>query len=113
MQCVLEHVSTCHSIGQQLTADAPGHFKDPTPSLLALYEFEAKLVLSHTELRTLLEQVVHIPSVEAKTLETMAALCMRSGSTGMHIYSETSDKGYSELPTKDKLKILIYTQSIK
>ena len=83
MRSVLEHVLTCHSISQQLGLDATSHPKDPTPSLLALYEFEAKLVLGHPELRALLEQVVQMPSVEAKTLETMAALCMRSGNTGM------------------------------
>ena len=82
MQSVLEHVSTCHSVSQQLGLDTASHPKDPTPSLLALYEFEAKLLLGGGELGVLLERVVQLPHVEAKTLETMAALCIRSGDTG-------------------------------
>lgn len=82
MKSVLEHVSTCHSISQQLGTDNTNHPKDPTPSLLALYEFEAKLLLGHRDLHAILERVVQSPSVETKTLETIAALCMRSGDTG-------------------------------
>lgn len=56
--------------------------KDPTPSLLLLYEFEAKLLLGHSDLQGLLDKVSQLPSVEAKTLETMAALCVRVPPTG-------------------------------
>lgn len=82
MQSVLEHVSICHSISEQLGVGVTTAPKDPTPSLLALYEFEAKLQLGHPELHGLLERVTCIPSIEAKTLETMAALCMRTHNAG-------------------------------
>ena len=81
MKRVLDHVSTCHSIAQQIGAGAI-NCKDPTPSLLALYDFEAKLVLNPAELNGVLERVSHIPSVEAKTLETMAALCICTQNSG-------------------------------
>lgn len=51
---------------------------DPTHSLLALYEFEAKLKLGHQDLDNILEQITKLPSVEPKTFETIAALCVRS-----------------------------------
>ena len=51
---------------------------DPTHSLLALYEFEAKLKLGHQDLDNVLEQITTLPSVEPKTFETIAALCVRS-----------------------------------
>ena len=55
---------------------------DPTHSLLALYEFEAKLKLGHQDLDNILEQITKLPSVEPKTFETIAALCVHS--TGHH-----------------------------
>ena len=51
---------------------------DPTHSLLALYEFEAKLKLGHQDLDNILEQITKLPSVEPKTFETVAALCVHS-----------------------------------
>ena len=45
---------------------------DPTPSLLALYEFEAKLHLGHPELEGVLEQVSSMALTEPKTFETIA-----------------------------------------
>ena len=51
---------------------------DPTHSLLALYEFEAKLKLGHHDLDNVLEQIAKLGMVEPKTYETIAALCVRS-----------------------------------
>ena len=51
---------------------------DPTHSLLALYEFEAKLKLGHQDLDNILEQITKLPSVEPKTFDTVAALCVHS-----------------------------------
>ena len=79
MKNVLDCVSTCHSITQQSGGSS---FMDPTPSLLALYEFEATLLLNPAELSSALERVSHIPCVEAKTLETVAALCMLVQNSG-------------------------------
>lgn len=76
MQAVLDHVSTCRSISQQLGGGDIGAPKDPVPSLLVLYEFEANLLLNQHELHGLLQRALHIPSVEAKTLETIVALCV-------------------------------------
>lgn len=87
MQSVLDHVSACHSINQQLGMGVV-NAKDPTSSLLALYEFEAKLVLDQPELHGLLDRIIHIPSVEAKTLETIAALCIRAQNSGMKLSSK-------------------------
>lgn len=75
MQAVLEHVSTCQTISQQLGGFATGDPKDPIPLLLLLFEFESKLVLNPGGLNNSLEKALHIPSIDAKTLETMAALC--------------------------------------
>ena len=50
---------------------------DPTPSLLALYEFEAKLELGHSALDSSLAQITALPGLETKTMETIAALCVR------------------------------------
>ena len=82
MQSALDHVSTCRSISQHVGVVSSNSPKDPIPSLLVLYEFEANMVLCPHELRGLLERALHIPSVEAKTLETMAALCMQTHNSG-------------------------------
>lgn len=82
MQAVLDHVSACRSISQQLGGGVVNGPKDPVPSLLVLYEFEAKLLLGQHELRGLLDRAINIPSIEAKTMETMAALCVRTQGSG-------------------------------
>lgn len=88
MRSALDHVSTCRSISQQLEIGVVSNSpKDPIPSLLVLYEFEANMVLCPHELHGLLERALHIPSVEAKTLETMAALCMQTHNSGNYIIS--------------------------
>ena len=56
--------------------------KDPTLSLLLLYEFEAKLMLDPSDLKGLLERVSQLPCVEAKTFETMTALSVRAPPSG-------------------------------
>jgi hypothetical protein len=82
MQAVLNHVSACRSISQHLGGGVVNSPVDPVPSLLVLYEFEAKLVLGQQELHGLLDRAMHIPSIEAKTMETMAALCMQTQGSG-------------------------------
>lgn len=80
MKRVLDHVSVCRSLSQQLGTNLS--LKDPTSSLMALYDFEAKLLLSPAELDEILEQVSQNPCAEAKTLETMAALCICTQNSG-------------------------------
>lgn len=82
---VLEHVTTCRAIHEQLTEINRGEndSKDPTLVWLGLYEFEAKLLLGHTDVNQVLLAMSAMPAVEAKTLETMAALCVHAHSSGM------------------------------
>ena len=78
LESVLENISSCRSICQQLGVGGVSDASDPTHSLLALYEFEAKLKLGHQDLDNVLEQTTKLPSVEPKTFETIAAPCVRS-----------------------------------
>ena len=73
-ETVLEHVSECRAICQRLgRAPAPSDSSsDPTPSLLSLYEFEARLHLGHPNLETVIEDVSKVPGTEPKTFETIA-----------------------------------------
>ena len=82
MQAVMDHVSMCRSISQQLEGCVVGTPKNSVPLLLTLYEFESKLLLNHHELHSSLERALHIPSIDAKALETMAALCVHAKSSG-------------------------------
>ncbi|KAL7979598.1 hypothetical protein Chor_004756 [Crotalus horridus] len=52
--------------------------KDPTDTILLLYEFEASAKLNSPAVPSLLDEVVALPQVEIKTLETIAALAMES-----------------------------------
>ena len=84
MLAVLEHISICYSIHQELIAAHNIDPKDSTLAWLWLYKFEAKLFLGHSDLDAVLEKVSALASVEAKTLETMAALCLRAAPSGKH-----------------------------
>ena len=66
----LDHISECRKVCKQLTT--PPDLSDPTPSLLFLYEFEAKLHLSHPQLGAVLERIMDQDTVDPKTLETIA-----------------------------------------
>ncbi len=48
-----------------------------TPSLLPLYEFEAKLELGATDIDSMLSHMSSVPGLDANALETVAALCVR------------------------------------
>lgn len=48
-----------------------------TPSLLPLYEFEAKLELGATDMDSMFSHMSSLPGLDASTLETVAALCVR------------------------------------
>lgn len=53
----------------------PGNFsKDPTDTLLLLYEFEARAKLNDPKVETVLESVLELQSVETKVLETIAGI---------------------------------------
>ncbi len=77
-ESVLENIESCRSVCCQMGMGGVRDPSDPTHSLLALYEFEAKLKLGHQDLDNILEQITKLPSVEPKTFETIAALCVRS-----------------------------------
>ncbi|XP_061454183.1 testis-expressed protein 11 [Rhineura floridana] len=73
----LEHIQSCWEIWKVLkqTGDFP---KDPTDTILLLYEFEARAKLNDPAVGSLLDHVLELPEVEIKTLETIASLTMES-----------------------------------
>lgn len=52
-----------------LTGNFP---KDPTDTLLLLYEFEARAKLNDPKVETVLESVLELENIETKVLETIA-----------------------------------------
>ncbi len=80
---VLDHVFKCRGICKQLGLSNAA--SDPTPSLLSLYEFEAKLELGANDLDSMLAHISSLPGLEAKTLETMAALCVRCSQPSLSV----------------------------
>ncbi|KAG8144697.1 hypothetical protein E2320_013155 [Naja naja] len=73
----LEYIQSCRAIWKVLkqTGDFP---KDPTDTILQLYEFEASAKLNSPAVPGLLDEVLALPQVEIKTLETIASLAMES-----------------------------------
>ncbi|NXC77215.1 TEX11 protein, partial [Anhinga anhinga] len=73
----LQHLQTCKEIWKVLKLI--GDFaKDPTDTLLLLYEFEARSKLNDPTLYNLMESVWEQPQIEVKTLEIIASLAMES-----------------------------------
>ncbi|KAL0974153.1 hypothetical protein UPYG_G00216340 [Umbra pygmaea] len=71
----LEHIQICWEIWKTVK-ESGDTSKDPTDSLLLLYEFEARAKLNDPKLESVLESVLELQDVETKVLETMAALAM-------------------------------------
>ncbi|NXU86070.1 TEX11 protein, partial [Xiphorhynchus elegans] len=73
----LQHLQTCKEIWKvlKLTGDFA---KDPTDTLLLLYEFEARSKLNDPTLHNFMEPVWEQPQIEMKTLEIIASLAMES-----------------------------------
>ncbi|NXL84673.1 TEX11 protein, partial [Alectura lathami] len=73
----LQHLQACKEIWKvlKLTGDFA---KDPTDTLLLLYEFEARSKLNDPALSNLMEAVWEQPQVEVKTLEIIASLAMEA-----------------------------------
>ncbi|XP_063201950.1 testis-expressed protein 11 [Chroicocephalus ridibundus] len=73
----LQHLQVCKEIWKvlKLTGDFA---KDPTETLLLLYEFEARSKLNDPTLHDLMESVWEQPQIEVKTLEIIASLAMES-----------------------------------
>ncbi|KAH0630775.1 hypothetical protein JD844_003968 [Phrynosoma platyrhinos] len=71
----LEHIQSCREIWKFLkqTGEFP---KDPTETILLLYEFEARAKLNDPTVASLLDQVWELSQLDIKTLETMASLAM-------------------------------------
>ncbi|NXI54958.1 TEX11 protein, partial [Chloroceryle aenea] len=71
----LQHLQACKEIWKvlKLTGDFD---KDPTDTLLLLYEFEARSKLNDPALYNLMESVWEQPQIEVKTLEIIASLAM-------------------------------------
>uniref|UniRef100_A0A8D0FFM1 Protein ZIP4 homolog n=1 Tax=Strix occidentalis caurina TaxID=311401 RepID=A0A8D0FFM1_STROC len=77
MTQALQHLQACKEIWKvlKLTGDFA---KDPTDTLLLLYEFEARSKLNDPTLYNLMESVWEQPQIEVKTLEIIASLAMES-----------------------------------
>ncbi|KAF7228483.1 testis-expressed protein 11 isoform X1 [Nothobranchius furzeri] len=73
----LEYIQTCWEVWKTLKA-SESFPSDPTESLLLLYEFETRAKLNDTKVEVILESVLELENVEAKVLETMAALAMEA-----------------------------------
>ncbi|NXE51265.1 TEX11 protein, partial [Casuarius casuarius] len=73
----LQHLQACKEICKvlKLTGDFA---KDPTDTLLLLYEFEARAKLNDPTLSNFMESVWEQPQIEIKTLEIIASLAMES-----------------------------------
>ncbi|XP_009708642.1 PREDICTED: testis-expressed sequence 11 protein, partial [Cariama cristata] len=73
----LQHLQACKEIWKvlKLTGDFA---KDPTDTLLLLYEFEARSKLNDPTLHHLMESVWEQPQTDVKTLEIIASLAMES-----------------------------------
>ncbi|XP_032084084.1 testis-expressed protein 11 [Thamnophis elegans] len=73
----LDYIQSCRAIWKVLkqTGDFP---KDPTDTILQLYEFEASAKLNSPAVPRLLDEVLALPQVEIKTLQTIASLAMES-----------------------------------
>ncbi|XP_078402284.1 testis-expressed protein 11 [Cetorhinus maximus] len=74
-----EHIQVCWEIWATLKSTAAGDVsKDPTETLLLLYEFEARTKLNDPEIENVMERVLQLQQMEPKTLETLASLAMES-----------------------------------
>ncbi|XP_072451289.1 testis-expressed protein 11 isoform X2 [Chiloscyllium punctatum] len=74
-----EHIQICWDIWATLKATVGGDVsKDPTETLLLLYEFEARAKLNDPKIEDVLERMLQLQKIEPKTLETLASLAMES-----------------------------------
>ncbi|XP_043913346.1 testis-expressed protein 11 isoform X3 [Protopterus annectens] len=71
----LEHIQICWEIWKTLKS-AGDLSKDPTETLLLIYEFEARAKINDSTLEHVLEAVLELQHLEPKTLETIASLAM-------------------------------------
>ena len=68
LEAAISHIQTCQEICRGLTL----YPSDPTMSLLAVYEFEARLVLDPSEAGRVLDAMKDLSQCEPKNYETMA-----------------------------------------
>ncbi|KAI5105128.1 testis-expressed protein 11 isoform X1, partial [Silurus meridionalis] len=73
----LEHIQSCWEIWRVLKA-LGDYARDPTETLLCLYEFEARAKLNDPRLESVLESVLELETVDTKILETVATLAMKA-----------------------------------
>ncbi|KAL6480199.1 hypothetical protein MHYP_G00112320 [Metynnis hypsauchen] len=71
----LEHIQISWEVWRALKASGDC-CKDPTETLLLLYEFEARAKLNDPKLESVLESALELDNTETKVLETIAALAM-------------------------------------
>ncbi|XP_026990968.2 testis-expressed protein 11 isoform X1 [Tachysurus fulvidraco] len=72
----LEHIQVCTEIWRALKTSGD-YTKDPTDTILLLYEFEARAKLNDPKLETVLESILELDNVDTKILETVAAIAMK------------------------------------
>ncbi|XP_075040592.1 testis-expressed protein 11 [Mixophyes fleayi] len=73
----LENIKLCREIWITLQS-ADDFSKDPTETLLLLYEFEIRAKLNDPGMETVLESVWELPNLDIKMLESIAALSMEA-----------------------------------
>ncbi|KAM9469973.1 testis-expressed protein 11 [Clarias gariepinus] len=72
----LEHIQICWEVWRVLKATGDCA-KDPTQTLLLLYEFEARAKLNDPKLETVFMSILELHNVDTKILETVATLAMK------------------------------------
>ncbi|KAM3912043.1 testis-expressed protein 11 [Leptodactylus fuscus] len=73
----LENINLCREIWIILQSTG-GFSTDPTEVILLLYEFEVRAKLNDPGLEAVLESVWNLPSLDVKTLESIASLSMEA-----------------------------------
>nr|XP_055034761.1 testis-expressed protein 11 isoform X2 [Misgurnus anguillicaudatus] len=71
----LEHLQMCKEVWKTIKASGTS-CKEPTDTLLLLYEFEARAKLNDPRIESVLESVLELDDIDAKLLETIAVLAM-------------------------------------
>ncbi|KAM9833946.1 testis-expressed protein 11 isoform 2-T4 [Syngnathus typhle] len=71
----LAHIALCAEVWKTLKATG-SYPRDPTDTLLLLYEFEARAKLNDPKVASVLDSILEQDNVELKLLQTIAALAM-------------------------------------
>ncbi|KAM9324186.1 testis-expressed protein 11 [Gastrophryne carolinensis] len=100
----MENIKLCRDIWNNLKSG--GDFSnDPSEILLLLYEFEIKAKLNDPGLDSVLECIWELPNLDAKTLESVASLCMESPAYYPTVCRKALQGALSLLKKQDSLDV--------